>query len=267
MLRIAAILILLSFGAAVPAGAVINGTSSSLGSFTLRLGGNGYCTGVAIGRRLVATAAHCARGMRVLAGGSPIAVTGISNSAVLDDGRRVSVQGDAAILKLAAPLPFNVSPVAVGDGGGDTFTIAGYGTTDERTRTASATLHEATLVAAGPRALIDPNRTGSISASACFGDSGGPVIRGGMLVGIITRAAHPSPRIACGRLTRWAPITASGTAVASAETTATADEQPEPSRPGKRVRQAEPAQTSLFSSWLTPKAEPRRVMRQKSAER
>gem|GEM_PF-2195943 len=267
MLRIAALLILLSFGAAVPAGAVINGTSSSLGAFTLRLGGNGYCTGVAIGRRLVATAAHCARGMRVLTGSGAIGVTGISNNAVLDDGRRVSVKGDAAILKLAAPLPNSVSPVTVGDGGGDTFTIAGYGTTDERTRTASATLHEATLVAAEPRALIDPNRTGSISASACFGDSGGPVIRGGMLVGIITRAAHPSPRIACGRLTRWVPITASGAAVASTETTATEDEQPAPNRTGKRVPQSEPSQAGLFSSWFAPKAEPRRVMRQKSAER
>ena len=61
-----------------------------------------------------------------------------------------------------------------------------------------------------PRALVDPNRTGSIGASACFGDSGGPVTRGGELVGIITRAAHPSPRIACGDLTRWAAITVSG---------------------------------------------------------
>ncbi len=32
------------------------------------------------------------------------------------------------------------------------------------------------------------------------------------LVGIITRAAHPSPRIACGDLTRWAAITVSGQA-------------------------------------------------------
>ena len=79
---------------------------------------------------------------------------------------------------------------------------------DERERGAFGALHEARLVPAGARALVDPNRSGSIGASACFGDSGGPVMRGGMLVGVITRAAHPSPRIACGNLTRWAPITA-----------------------------------------------------------
>jgi len=81
---------------------------------------------------------------------------------------------------LAEPLS-GVSAPPVGVGHGDTFIIAGYGTPDEHERGAFGALREATLVAAGARALVDPNRTGSIGASACFGDSGGPVMRGGML--------------------------------------------------------------------------------------
>jgi len=119
----------------------------------------------------------------------------------------VSVSGDVAILRLAAPLPADIATVPIGEGSGDSYTIAGYGTTDEQWRGSLGVLREAMLVAESPYALVDPNRSGSISASACFGDSGGPVLRGGMLVGIITRAAHPSPRLACGHLTRWAPVT------------------------------------------------------------
>ena len=257
--------------AATPAGAVVKGTSSSLGGYTVRLIGNGYCSGVAIARRAVATAAHCAHGMHVVAGGRSFRVTGVSRSAILDDGRHVSVSGDAAILKLASPLPANIGAAPVGEGSGDIFTIAGYGTTDERWRGSFGSLHEAMLVAAEPRALVDPNRTGSIGASACFGDSGGPVMRGGMLVGIITRAAHPSPRIACGHLTRWAPITASGEAGAVAvadQGTAVAEPAPHKHRRhGKRVQAAETSSGNWFGNWYKPKVEARRVSRHKHARR
>jgi hypothetical protein len=202
--------------AATPAGAVVQGSLSSLGIHTVRLVGNGNCSGVVIARRTVVTAAHCARGMRVEAGSGSNAIAGVSRSAVLDDGRRVHVSGDAAILRLAVPLPFSVSPAPIGASSGTSFTIAGYGTTDEHARGAFGSLHEAVLVAASSRALVNPNRSGSIGASACFGDSGGPVMRGGVLVGVITRADYPRKRIACGYFTRWAPIRVSGSAVASA---------------------------------------------------
>lgn len=260
-----------SLAVTTPAGAVIKGTSSSLGSYTVRLMGNGYCTGVAIARHAIATAAHCARGMYVVAGGRSIRVSGIARSAVLDDGRHVSVSGDAAILKLSSALPFSVSAAPIGDGGGDTFTIAGFGTTDERSRGAFGALHEATLVPASARALVDPNRTGAIGASACFGDSGGPVMRGSMLVGIITRAAHPSPRLACGHLTRWASITVSGTAqviVTAEEGTTIAEPRGRKTRRhARRGHETETRSVSLSGGWLASKVEARKLRRHKQARR
>jgi uncharacterized protein YaiE (UPF0345 family) len=215
--RLTAPLLLFFLLAAQPAHAVVKGSASAHGGYIVRLHGNGFfCSGVVIARNIVATAGHCAH-MQVIAGGRSFRVAGVSQWAVLDDGKRVNVSGDAVFLRLARPLPDEVATVPVGDGGGDTYTIAGYGTTDERWRDPFGALHEAALVAHGPGELIDPNRTGAIGASACFGDSGGAVLRSGMLVGIITRAAHPSPRLACGHLTRWTPVTVSYPAVASAE--------------------------------------------------
>ena len=77
---------------------------------------------------------------------------------MLDDGRRVRASGDAAILRLAEPLPFGVSAAPIGDGGGDSFTIAGYGTADESAGGGFGALRQANLVAASRGALVDPFR-------------------------------------------------------------------------------------------------------------
>jgi hypothetical protein len=252
----------------LPAGAVVQGSASSLGQYTVRLIGSGNCTGVVIARQAVVTAAHCAHGMHVLTGGGSARVVGVARSAVLDDGRRVSVSGAAAILKLSEALS-GVSAAPVGDGGGDSFVIAGYGTMDERERGAFGELHEASLVAASGRALVDPRRSGSIGA--CFGDSGGPVMSGGMLVGIITRAAHPSPGIACGDLTRWAPITASGSAqavaVADQGTTVAEPRSHRRQRHARRTQGSAMGSANLFNDGFAPKVETRRVSLHKAAQR
>jgi hypothetical protein len=232
--------------AATPAAAVVKGSrSQSLTSYTVRLVGNGDCSGVVIARRAVATARHCAYGMVVVASRHWYRVAHVSRNATLDDGTRVRVTGDAAILHLSKPLPETVEAVPVGEGAGDTFTIAGYGTTNERWR-GGTRLHKAELVSAGEFVLVDPERKSAISASACYGDSGGPVLRGGWLVGVITRAAHPSRRIACGDLTRWAPI-----AVVSADESDVANALPLPrAKPARRPRPQHAAKKKLERSWV-----------------
>ena len=254
MLRRTAPFLLLFLLAAFPAQAVVKGSASALSRFVVRLAGDGHCSGVVIARDAVATAGHCAQGMRVIAAGRSFRVTAISRSAVLEDGRKLTVSGDAAILRLAAPLPAEVEIAPIGDGEGDNYTIAGYGTTDESWIGPSRALHEATLVELNPGTLVDPNRTGRIGASACFGDSGGAVLRGGTLVGIITRATYPASPRACGYLTRWEPLTLSSPMVASAEPivpkAAAADEprHDAPEKPArlKRVRRSTPRSFNLF---------------------
>lgn len=251
----------MTLGTPLPASAVVQGaspgTSSTLGSYTVRLVGAYYCSGVVIARRAVVTAAHCGRGLRVIAGGRSYGIASVSRSAVLDDGRRVEVRGDAAILRLSSALPMTAAVATVGEGSGESFTIAGYGTTDERGRGSFGHLHEAHLVNAGDNVLVDPRRTGNISASACFGDSGGPVLRGDVLVGIITRAAHPSPRLACGDLTRWAPIRV----LAAGEMVAVKDERADEPRRHRRRAAQTPAQSAGLFNWFGQPVEAKIVRR------
>ena len=215
--------------AASPALAMINGSPSGLAGHTVRIlsvAGTAVCTGVAIGPRHVVTARHCYGGSRsVAAAGKRIRIAGAGASAA-----GVSVRGDAIVLTLAEPLPQEITPLAVGPGEGP-FIAAGYGTSVEAQRNLGAMLQEATLVPAQGNTLVDPSRNGSISASACYGDSGGPVVRRGVtgyvLVGIITRASHPSPKLVCGHLTHYAPLYGSGQVVAASE---------EPARPRKTRR-------------------------------
>jgi hypothetical protein len=230
------------FAAALPAGAVLMGTRShSLTTYTVRLVGSGYCSAVVIAPRLVVTARHCAYGMSVLADHHYYRVAHVSRDGVLDDGRLVHVSGDASILYLSKPLPETIAAVPVGDGDGDNFIIAGYG---------GGRLHQATLVAASPYALVDPGRTGTISASACFGDSGGPVLRGGVLVGVITRAAHPSPHRACGDLTRWVPISVSGNVEELGTEKTPATIAPPPAHQTRQHARPTPVKQAAAAGWF-----------------
>lgn len=190
--------------------AIINGSSSSLGVHMVRIigpKGTPNCSGVVLDKTHVVTAGHC--GPRaVLADGGRIAVARVSQNAVLEDGRRVSVRGDATIITLRAPLSGSHGPIQIGTQGEGTFTIAGFGALTEAQRGTIGPLYEATVVQHVPFRLVDPRRDGDFSASACYGDSGGAVIQNGALVGIITRASHPSPRFVCGHLTHYTPIIA-----------------------------------------------------------
>ncbi len=187
--------------------AILFGDTSSLGIHVVRVVGVGgrQCSGTVIGPRHVTTAGHCA-GVAIIVGGKYIAAANRAQTATLGDGRVITVHGDAAILSFRDSLPPAVVPIEIGIQGIDgDFKIAGYGTTNER-RWDLGKLHEASVVVHVPFKLVAPDRMRDLTASACFGDSGGAVLRNGKLVGIITRASHPHPAIACGHLTHYAPV-------------------------------------------------------------
>jgi hypothetical protein len=204
--------------------AIINGNASTLSQHMVRVigrTGKPNCSGVALDRTHVITAAHC-HPRFVFVDGKRIAIARIAQSALLDDGKRVMVKGDALILTLRANLPATVLPIAIGEQGGDgRYTIAGFGAVVEADRGKLGPLHEAAVVHFEPLRLVDPQRDGELSASACYGDSGGAVVRNGMLIGIITRASHPHPRKVCGHLTHYVPVIATGAGPLPAQAAAT----------------------------------------------
>src|SRR3954453_654715 len=198
------------------------------------VGHNLLCTATVIGRQQLLTANLCVEGsvpFFVVAGGSRIAVTSHVPS------------GQTTLLTLASPLPSHFVPIATGDGGSDgTYTIAGYGTAREAERMHSAGLKEARLVQDSRYGgLVDPNRRGAISASACMGDSGGPVAKFDgkryVLVGIVERVSNYAGIGACGFLTHFSAVSgASNFASAPAGQIRQASE-PRPARAGgKRQR-------------------------------
>ncbi len=176
------------------------------------VGHNLLCSATVIGRQQLLTANHCVEGSGpffVIAGSGRIAVTGHSAA------------GQTTLLTLASPLPAQYVPITTGDAGNDgTFTIAGFGTAQEAARMHSAGLREARLIADQKYgALVDPKRHGPISASACMGDSGGPVAKFDgkryVLVGIVERVSNYAGIGACGFLTHFSAV--SGTSnIASA---------------------------------------------------
>ena len=192
------------------------------------VGHNLLCSATVIGRQQLLTANHCVENggpFFVIAGGSRIPVTSPSPS------------GQTTLLTLASPLPASYIPIATGSSGSDgTYTIAGYGTAREAERMHSAGLREARLVT-DPRygALVDPHRRGAISASACMGDSGGPVAKFDgkryVLVGIVERVSNYAGVGACGFLTHFSAV--SGGATYASAPAGVTRQASEPRAPGR----------------------------------
>lgn len=222
------------FFASSDANAVMRGQSAGgISKHVVKLvGHNLLCSATVIGRQQLLTANHCVESAGpffVMAGGSRIPVASHSKS------------GQTTLLTLASPLPAQYVPIETGDVASENYTIAGFGTAHEAERMRSAGLKEARLVTDQRYgALVDPKRRGAISASACMGDSGGPVAKFDgkryVLVGIVERVSNFAGVGACGFLTHFSSVSgASNYANVPAGATEVVAEQPRRASSRKRA--------------------------------
>jgi Trypsin len=219
----------------LPATAMVGGaqpTSEGAGRAVVMLTGSHgtFCSGVALARDLVLTAAHC-----VLPGADyKLVEFDAARQPALKDITRISrhpefdvnavlrhrVTADVALIKLAAPLPIAPATLAPAGGSvavGDRFVVAGYGVAVRGDGKSGGTVRAATLVATGQPGtlqirLADPATKGERAGlGACTGDSGAPVYRdiGGALavIGVVSWSTGPALSDGCGGLTGVTPLT------------------------------------------------------------
>jgi secreted trypsin-like serine protease len=188
------------------------------------------CTGTAIARDLILTAAHCVRP------GYKYWVVELTDAGRL---RRTTVAGfkqhpqfdfeaansarpaaDLALLKLAKPLLPRMTPAPLDARNvfpaGDEFTVAGFGSVSELGDGTFGRLLAAELMAVHHQSdlqirLVDPVTHGeSPGRGACSGDSGGPVFEvtstGLVLVGVVSWGVNVSGNPGCGGVTGATPI-------------------------------------------------------------
>jgi hypothetical protein len=194
-------------------------------------GARGFCSGVALARDLVLTAAHC-----VLPGAEyKIIEYDAARAPRLSDIARIVAHpnfnraaasahratADIALLKLAAPLA-NVTPARLHGAAfpvapGDALDVAGAGLTAPGDGRSGGIARTARLIATGQPGnlqvrLFDPATRGERPGlGACTGDSGGPVFAltegRPAVVGVVSWATAAKNLGGCGGLTGVTPLT------------------------------------------------------------
>ena len=234
MIRVAAAFAL-TFAWSLPAAAMVGGAppaAEGAGRAVVMLTGSQgtFCSGVALARDLVLTAAHC-----VPAGADyKLVELDAARQPTLKDIARIArhpgfdanaalrhrVTADVALLKLAAPAkiaPALLAPAGAAVAVGDRFVVAGFGVTVRGDGKTGGTVRAATLAATGQPGtlqirLADPATKGEHTGlGACTGDSGAPVFRdiGGTLavIGVVSWSTGPALSDGCGGLTGVTPLT------------------------------------------------------------
>ena len=188
-----------------------------------------FCTGVAIARDLILTAAHCVQAgaeykqVELDANRRPILKDVLTIERHPQFNLKIMLAhratADVALVKLVRPL--NVAPVPlIGTRSrvavGERFAVYGYGMSVSTDANTSATLRAATLVATGQPGslqlrLVDPATGGERGGlGACTGDSGGPVYQdvGGYfaVIGVVSWSTGPRGSTGCGGFTGVTPI-------------------------------------------------------------
>ncbi len=227
---LALILVLLAAPAAAMVGGAYVVPNAASRPEVMLVGSHGnFCTGVAIARDLVLTAAHCVpagaefKQVELDAERKPVMkdVLGVARHPQFNLKTMLAhrATADVALVKLAAPLNVTPAPlmgararVAVGE----RFAVYGYGMSVRTDANTSATLRAATLIATGQPGnlqlrLADPATGGkSNGIGACTGDSGGPVYQdaGGFfaVMGVVSWSTGANGSAGCGGLTGVTPV-------------------------------------------------------------
>ena len=181
------------------------------------------CSGVVVRQDVVLTAAHCVatasdwrihwrdeNNVPILVQPKHVKIHPQYNTKAIKN-RSISI--DMALVKLPEPLPSQFWPIALSDvqelSVGDSVIVAGYGLSDEKNSKALGKFRSATLSVIEPYGkskiilwLEDPLSAG---AGGCHGDSGGPLIHNGSVIGI-TAWTTGKGRSDCGVYTQGALI-------------------------------------------------------------
>ena len=187
-------------------------------------GGSRLCTGTAVARDIVLTAAHCVQANAVVRASKTSAALAIRTAAIHPRFDRQAyarhrATADVALVKLAAPLPPQIAPAELALPGlrivpGDRMTIAGFGIVAPDSDAGLGEPRSAALVVTGQPGtlqvrLTDPaTRNARPGLGACTGDSGGPAFAGDALAGVVSWTTGPGNSAGCGGLTGVTPLTA-----------------------------------------------------------
>jgi hypothetical protein len=185
------------------------------------------CTGTALARDLVLTAAHCvARPLRYEVKASladrPVGVRAIARHPGFNFANYAASRAtaDAALIKLDGVLPESVAPAVLAPerrvAPGETLTIAGFGSVADGTPRGLGIARMARLTVTGKPGglqirLTDPAaRNLRAGLGACIGDSGGPAFDGDKpeVIGVISWTTAPHDEDGCGGLTGLTPLLA-----------------------------------------------------------
>jgi len=188
----------------------------------------GFCTGTAIARDLVLTAAHCVArpaNYRVRlskeGGVTEVETTRTHPGFSMANYVRNRATADVALVKLKAPLPPAIVPASLGGtrrvAVGEMMIVAGFGSTQDGKELGIGEPRMAPLVVTGQPGslqirLQDPaTRNASIGLGSCTGDSGGPAFGrkdadGGEVMGVVSWSTAPKNDAGCGGLTGLTPL-------------------------------------------------------------